>query len=122
LFGLLGATADAPLGRIRLAPRFPAAWSGIEVSGIRAGDASFSLRYQREQRRHSFGLRQDGGRIPFMLVFEPEVPEPSIQSALVDGTAADLTRVGGRGRCGVRVQLPLDRERVITLVGDAEAI
>jgi hypothetical protein len=118
LFGLLGAVADAPLARMRLAPRLPAAWKSFEVTGIRAGDASLSLRYERENQRHTFRIRQDDGRIPIMLVFEPEVPAARIDDALVDGPAADLTRTSRRGRSGVRVQLPLASERVITLIGE----
>jgi hypothetical protein len=52
-----------------------------------------------------------------MLIFEPEVAEPELPELLVDGAPAELDRLARGGRSAVRVQLPLDRERSITLIG-----
>jgi hypothetical protein len=117
LFGLLGASADAPVGRLRLAPRLPGAWRTFEATGIRMGDALVALRYQRSGREHRFRVWQESGRVPVMLVFEPEVPETDVEKSLVDGGEAGLSHRSARGRASVRVQLPLDREREITVVG-----
>jgi hypothetical protein len=117
LFGLLGASADAPVGRLRLAPRFPGAWRTFEATGIGVGDALVTLRYQRDGGEHRFRVRQESGRVPLMLVFEPEVPEKEVEKSLVDGVEAGLSQRSARGRASVRVQLPLDREREIAVVG-----
>jgi hypothetical protein len=117
LFGLLGASADAPVGRLRLAPRLPRAWTTFEVTGIQMGDAQIALVYQRSGSEHRFRIRQDGGRVPVMLVFEPEVPEREVEKSLVDGGEAGLSHRSARGRSSVRVQLPLDGEREIKVIG-----
>lgn len=117
LFGLLGAAADAPVGRLRLAPRFPGAWRTFEAAGIRMGDALVGLRYRRSGSEHRFRIRQESGRVPVMLVFEPDVPEKEVERSFVDGVEAGLSHRSARGRASVRVQLPLDQEREITVVG-----
>jgi hypothetical protein len=118
LFGLFGARADAPLGRIRLAPRIPAGWTSLSVGGIRVGDARIQLRYTVDGAAHTFRVLQDRGRVPLMLIFEPEVAERELPELLVDGAPAELDRLARSGRrSAVRVQLALDRERSITLIG-----
>lgn len=115
LFGLLGARADAPAGRVRLAPRFPAAWARFSVTGIGVGDARISLDYVRDEGAHLFTVRQVAGRIPLMLIFEPEVAAAEVGEVQVDGRPADLDRFRRPGRTGVRVQLPLDGDRTVRL-------
>ena len=115
--GLLGGRADAPAGRLRIAPRLPSAWRAFRTSGIRSGDASVSLDYARRGREHDFRARQERGAVPLMLVLEPEVAEAALAMVLVDGVEASLDRFRRGTRSGVRVQLPLDRERTLTLVG-----
>jgi hypothetical protein len=117
LFGLLGASADAAYGRLRLAPRFPAAWSNIGVTGIRVADALLELDYLREAGEHVFRVRQRSGRIPVMLVFEPELPVTAVGVVLVDGVPAQLDTRSAGGRTALRVQLPLEREREIRAGG-----
>jgi hypothetical protein len=119
LYGLLGAYADAPVGRLRLAPRIPSGWGAFAVEGIALGDARVHLRYQRDGAAHAFTLAQERGRTPIMLIFEPEVPEDALDELLVDGEAAELDRTTRPGSTSVRVQLPLDRERSLTLIGPA---
>jgi hypothetical protein len=116
LFGLLGARGDAPVGRLRLAPRFPASWPSFRVAGIRLGDGEVELDYERDRDRHTFRARQPRGRVPFMLVLEPEVPARRLAKVEIDGKEAVLDHFQRGGRVGARVQLPLDRERNVTLV------
>jgi hypothetical protein len=116
LFGLLGA-ADAPVGRLRLAPRVPGGCSELCVSGIGVADARVRLDYRRGGSEHRFTATQETGRTPLMLVFEPEVPEHDLVEVRVDGSFAELDRTSRGGRSRVRVQLPLDAPRMITLVG-----
>jgi len=115
LFGLLGAEADAAVGRIRLAPRLPTAWGAFRVGGIRAGDARIALDYARVDGAHSYRLRQESGRIPFMLIFEPELPVQAIAEVQVDGQPAELDQFRREGRAGTRIQLPIDRERTVVI-------
>jgi hypothetical protein len=117
LFGALGAHADAPVGRLRLAPRVPGGWRSLSVEGIPLGDARVHLHYERKEATHAFRVSQERGRTPIMLIFEPEVREEDLGEVLVDGAPAELDGKSGSGRTAVRVQLPLDRERSLTLIG-----
>jgi hypothetical protein len=118
LFGLLGARADAAAGRVHLAPRLPSAWRSFSVTGVIVGDARISLRYVREGAEHTFAVQQLTGRVPLMAILEPEVRERVVGEVRVDGVAADLDLFRRGERSGIRVQLPLDRERTVSLVGD----
>ena len=117
LFGALGASADAPVGRLRLAPRVPARWNDVSISGIRVGDARVRLGYERNGREHAFRITQESGRMPLMLIFEPDVAEAALERVQVDGVPAELDCSSGGGRSRTRVQLPLDSARMVTLVG-----
>ena len=119
LFGLLGARADAAAGRLHLAPRLPAAWNAFEASGIRVADARVGLRYRRAGREHAFTVEQRSGRMPLMLILEPEIAG-EVAGVRVDGEPAELDCFRRSGRTGVRVQLPLERERTLTLVAGNE--
>ena len=116
LFGLLGGSADASVGRLRLAPRFPGAWQSFRVSNIHVGDARVSLDYERAGSEHTFRIRQERGRIPLMLVFEPEIAEREIVETRIGGRPVDLLVVPSRGRCPLACSSP-ESERVVTLVG-----
>jgi hypothetical protein len=118
LFGLLGARADAAAGRVHLAPRLPSAWRSFSVTGVIVGDARISLRYVREGAEHTFAVQQLTGRVPLMAILEPEVRERVVGEVRVDGVAADLDLFRRGERSRIRVQLPLDRERTVSLVGD----
>jgi hypothetical protein len=120
LFGVLGAKADVPVGRLRLAPRVPSSWSDVRVSGIRVEDALVRLDYRRIPAGHEFDLLQYSGRMPLMLVFEPEVSQPdgAPLRALIDGAPAELDIEARGGRVRTRVQLPLDAERRVSLVAE----
>ena len=117
LFGALGASADAPLGRLRLAPRPPASWRSLTVTAVRVGEARVDLSYARNGAEHAFEVEQVSGRIPLMLVFQPEVAEPFLREVQIGGALADVDRSAGSGRAGVSVQLPLDQKRRIVLIG-----
>lgn len=123
VYGMLGTVPDAPYGRVRLAPQLPRAWRDAEVTNLRVGDARLALRYRRDGRHHTFRIGQTAGALPFTLVFEPTIPAPAVQDTIIDGRSARLEQVRIGARPGVRVQLALDHERTITLVGsdDAEA-
>jgi hypothetical protein len=65
-------------------------------------------------------MTQESGRIPVMLIFEPDVAEADLIDVRVDGGTAALERSVRAGRSRVRVQLPLDAERTVTLLGREE--
>lgn len=120
VFGMLGARADAAYGRLRLAPRVPVGWKRFEVAGLRVGDVRVRLAYRRKGHRHTFVLAPATGRIPLNVVFEPLLPISAVRAVRVDGEAADLEIRRHRDRTGVRLQLPLDSRRVITVDGADE--
>lgn len=115
--GTLGARPDAGFGRLRLAPELPSHWAALHLRNLPMGDVRVDLRYQREDRVHTFTLRQTAGAVPANLVFEPMVAVDELVSVEVDGEPAELDLVRRRGRAGTRVQLPLDAERRIALEG-----
>lgn len=117
--GLLGIRADAHYLRLRLAPRLPAHWSRLTVRGIAIGDASVRMEYEELGGEHRFRFVQESGAVPVMLVCEPLLPVALDARARVDGQPAELdlreAKGGGGGRRRVRVQLPLDRERMLAV-------
>ena len=122
LFGALGGAADAAVGRLRLAPRLPAAWNDLSVTGIRVGDASVRLDCRRSGPEHRFAVSQETGRIPLMLIFEPEVSETELLEVQVDGSPAELECSSRAGWSRTRVQLPLDAPRIVTMRGRREPL
>lgn len=115
LHGLLGARPEAPWGRLRLAPALPERWSSLEVTGIRVADARIALSFARNGGAHTFTLRQESGRVPVNVVFEPAVAG-TVEEVRVDDEGADLVPERERARTRVRLQLPLDTARRVTLL------
>jgi hypothetical protein len=115
LEGLLGARGDAHYGRLRLAPRLPPHWTRLIVTGIGLRDARVRLEYELANGTHRFRIAQESGAVPVMLVFEPVLAISREARARVDGGAADVDVVPFGGRAQLRVQLPLDREREISI-------
>lgn len=116
LHGLLGARPDAPFGRLRLAPALPNHWTRFDVTGIRLGGSTLELSCRAGEGRHTFVLRPTAGPVPATLVFEPSVAG-SVESVEVDGEATEVEPERGGGRSRVSLQIPLDQERRVTLVG-----
>jgi hypothetical protein len=86
------------------------------VSGIPVADSRVWLRYERSGGEHRIRVGQDAGRVPLMLVLEPELPTAAALALEVDGEPADLECVPLVGeRTRIRVQLPLDRERKLSV-------
>jgi len=115
VFGALGAQADASVGRLRLAPRLPDAWGSVTIRNLRMGSARVTLAYRSDANNHVFSIEQTQGAVPINLVFEPSVRVPEIGEARVDGETVDLDRIAMGPRVGVRLQLPLDGRREVTL-------
>jgi hypothetical protein len=113
--GLLGARPDAAFGRLRLAPALPAPWTAFRVTGIRLGEARLELAYRADEERHTFVLRPTAGRVPATVIFEPTVPGVA-SSIELDEAPVDLPveQIGDRSQA--TLQIPLDRERSVSLV------
>lgn len=112
--GLLGATPDAPSGRLKLAPRLPAHVRAFRADEIRVGDVRLTLDFRREGRTRRYALEPTAGRTPAMVVLEPTV-QGTVEGIRVDGHPAELDVVPVGDSATVRVQLPLDVPRVLEI-------
>jgi hypothetical protein len=115
--GLLGARPDAPYGRLRLAPALPATWTRFRLDGLRVGDTSLDLEYRREADRHTWLLRPTAGAVPLTIVLEPRLSLAVVHAVRVDGRPAEVDVFPVGGRTSVRLQLPLDSDRSLTVEG-----
>jgi len=113
--GLLGARIEAYFGRLRLAPRLPPHWSRFTVEGLTIGDATVRMSYDLEGERHRFRFAQESGGVPVMLIFEPILAVPPSAQVWVDNTPADLVLRPAGDRMQASVQLPLEREREVSV-------
>jgi hypothetical protein len=112
--GLLGLTPDAPVGRLRLAPRFPRHVTSFTVGGIVLGDSVVRLEYVRNATRLRYTLIPERASVPPLIILEPTLPT-GITAARVDGEPADLVQTPVAGLVMVSVQLPLDASRTLEL-------
>jgi hypothetical protein len=112
-YGLLGLDADAPAGRIGIAPRLPGHLGSFHVHGIRVGDSRLSLAYGRSGGSHRFELALTQGREPPMAILAPILPCRAIEAVRIDGQPAelDVSAVGTGWR--EQAQLPVDGRRVL---------
>ena len=112
--GQLGVEPDATKGRLVMRPRPPVDWTFLRVGSLRVGDAAVSLDYRNEGGRHQFVVSQERGSAPLQLILEPELPG-RLESATVDGVAAQLDPLAAGDRTRVPVQLALDHSRSVEL-------
>jgi hypothetical protein len=110
--GMLGLSPDAPVGRLRLAPRMPTHLTSFVTAGIPIGDGTIRLTYERAGNTVRYSLEPERIGVPPLLVFEPSVPG-SVRSIEVDGEGAELDLRTDAGQTVVPVQLPLDNVRTL---------
>lgn len=116
-YGLLGLDADAPAGRVRIAPRIPSHLTSLAVSGIPVGRCAIRMSYERSGGLYRFELTPEVAPVPPLAVFEPAV-RGRVRAIRIDGTDADLdVRMAGDWTI-VPSQLPIDGARRIEI--DAE--
>lgn len=115
VYGIVGASPDAPRGRLILRPRPEPGWSSLAVRRLPVGSAAITLEYRAEDAIHRFVVRQERGGTPLQLVLEPELPGARVSAATVDGEAADLEPVDAGDRWRVPVQLTLDHTRTLAV-------
>lgn len=120
--GVMGAIPDATLGRLTLSPLLPPNWTRLNVSGIRCGEGALAVGYEREGGLVRWTLRPELGSVPLMVVFEPWQPVREVRAVAVDGTPAELDRLGEGGWTRVALQLPVDGVRVVEVEGEAPSL
>ena len=114
--GLLGARPDAAFGRLSLSPRLPAHWTSFEFGGLRLGDATVGLRYDRTDDQIEWRLRQTAGGAPITWLFTVTLDGRSVAHVEVDGAPAEVDlRTTSEGDTFFDIQLPAERERVLNV-------
>jgi len=113
--GLLGLEADAPVGRIRIAPRLPRHLTALGVRGITLGDSVLRMEYRRSGATHRFTLEPEIASVPPLVVFEPAV-HGRIRELRVDGRVADLDLRSAGPMTVAPVQIPIDGQRSVDIV------
>ena len=121
LRGMLGLETQAQECRLSLAPHLPANWSTFTVKAVRAGTASFDIRYRREPDQIAMDVNQTGGTnctldfspamSPLAAVASVEVNDRKLAFKIEDDTTDQhiKTRVPlASGTTSVRVRLKND--------------
>ena len=85
------------------------------MEGITIGNATVRMSYELAGERHRFRFTQESGGVPVMLIFEPILAVPPSAQIWVDGTPADLVLRPAGDRMQASVQLPLEREREVSI-------
>lgn len=112
--GMLGLAPDAPVGRLRLAPRMPRHLTSFSTTGIPIGDGSIRMRYERDERELRFTLEPERIGVPPLLVFEPSVAG-EVEAVSLDGSRVELDLRPKGGRTVVPIQLPLEGRRALSI-------
>lgn len=116
--GVMGAVPDATYGRLTLSPLLPPHWTRFRARGIRCGEGELEMAFRREGPHVRWTLRPGQGSVPLMVIFEPWQPLQRLRSLRVDGEDAELDVDGQEEWSRVRLQLPVDRERVVEAYGE----
>lgn len=108
--GLLGVRADAPSGRLHLAPRLPSHLTAFSARGIVLGDSAIGMNYERSKGTHHFTLEPEMASVPPVVVFEPAV-RGHVVEVRVDGEVAELELRREGNLTIAPVQVPIDGVR-----------
>ena len=115
IYDFLGARPDAGLGRLRLAPTFPAGVDHLIVDGLKVGRAALRFDYRHTSGRTTFVLQPLAGSFPLNVVLEPLVPTGLVSRVEVDGELAEVGLESEGDRTRVRLQLPLETSREVVV-------
>jgi hypothetical protein len=115
--GLLGWAPDAPVGRVRLAPRLPGHLTRFAVEGLRVGDSAFRLRYGKEEGVRRFALEPTAGAAPATVVLEPVLDLATVDGVRLEGEEVELEVRDTPGGLVVPIQLPLEGPRTLEITG-----
>lgn len=113
-YGMLGLDADAPAGRIRVAPRIPSHLTSFVVSGIPVGRCALRMDYERSGGLHRFTLTPEAAPVPPLAVFEPAV-RGRLRAVRIDGGEVELDTRAVDGLTIVPCQLPVDGVRIVEI-------
>jgi hypothetical protein len=116
--GMLGLVVDAPVGRIRLAPRLPGHLRTFGVRGLAVGTARLRLDYESSGRVRRFTVSPEEASVPPLLILEPTI-RGRARSARIDGKPADLDVHAVGDFSVVPVQLPVEGPRVLEVEVEA---
>lgn len=115
VLGILGADAEAPFGRLTLAPTLPESWSSLSVRELPLAESGVALHYQSDDTAHTFRLEQPRGRTPINLVFAPAFREEVGSEVRLGSNPIRVDRLIRGDALGIRLQTPLDAPRTITV-------
>jgi len=110
---VLGARAEAGLGRLELSPALPSHLTSFHVEGIRAGRGGLDFRMDRDGARYRFLFGPTSGAMPVNVIFQPSVSGTGLRGAKVDGEPAELDWTTEGERTTPRLQFPVDGERTV---------
>lgn len=111
--GMLGYSADALAGRVNIAPRIPADWDTLKVSGLKAGDRFLSMKYHRTRNLSEWTLTGGAG---LLCGFTPAFPAGTeILSVEVNGKGVDWHVMQNESSVEVNVEMKLTGEDQIAV-------
>lgn len=119
LLGFMGASGDASVGRLRLAPTLPRGLSWFECGGIRLGDGTVHARCRADDAGHTVTVEQREGSVPINLVLDLGLYDPP-EGVWLDGAPATVETTSAGPVTRFRFQMPLDRPRRLR-IGPSEA-
>jgi hypothetical protein len=110
LLGFMGASGDASVGRLRLAPTLPRDLGWFECGGIRLGDGTVHARYRADGAGHTLTVEQREGSVPINLVLDLGLYDAP-EGVWLDGAPAEVETTSAGPVTRFRFQMPLDRPR-----------
>jgi hypothetical protein len=108
--GLLGVEADAPARRLSIRPQLPAAWSRLEVLGLRCGESAYDLKLHRRDDGLSIALRRTLGPGLWVTVAPWFAALPVRVEVDGEEVRPEVTGWGGGLRCAVSLEAAGEHE------------
>jgi glycogen debranching enzyme len=106
--GLVGWDADAPAGRVTLAPHLPAGWDSVVIRRLPAGSGRYTVRLSRNDSSFAADVALTGTAGVDSIVFAPALPlGATIQQVTANGQPVSCASqaTGGDVHLGCRLQL-----------------
>jgi hypothetical protein len=108
--GLLGVEADAPAGRLVIAPQLPAAWTQLEVIGVRCAETAYDVRLRHRDGALTVALRRTLGAGLWVTVAPYCAAVPVRVEADGEAIRPEVTAWGGGLRCAVSLEATGEHE------------
>jgi glycogen debranching enzyme len=106
--GLVGWDADAPAGRVTLAPHLPAGWDSVVIRRLPAGYGRYTVRLSRNDSSFSADIARTSSAGVDSIVFAPALPlGATIRQVTANGQPVSCASqaTGGDVHLGCRLQL-----------------